>query len=255
MKKLLRLTLKIGMLLLVLIGVYSMVLQWSLHRRRTSISIPKESSLWMHRGLYDNKQVFENTIPAFDSALHQHLKGIELDIFYVDSLNDFVVTHDMPNKYNLPTLRLTDILQRYGTKFYYWLDLKNLNSDNQEAITLRFKAILSAPVKEKVYIESGHASALGYLTSQHFQTLFWVQYERHNLIKGFLKKLYIHSCFWRYHYTGASIGAVMADEDFFKSFDYIPQFVFHIYTPAELEKFKQKKNTSVHLIDFIPNPS
>ena len=255
MKKLGKYILILLTTLLVTIAVGHMSLQYLLHRRVAQVSIPTASSLWIHRGLFDNKMVFENTIPAFDSALKQHFKGIELDIYYVDSINDFVVTHDMPNQFHLPELRLITVIQRYGNQFFYWLDLKNLNEHNQELIAQRMNVILDQNLREKVFIESGHASALGYLTTQHLQTLYWIQYERKNAVKRFLKKLYIHSCFWRYHYTGASIGAVMADEDFFSSFDYIPQFVFHIYAAAELEKLKQKKNTVVHLVDFIPNPS
>ncbi len=214
--------------------------------------IPDDASLWIHRGLYDNKHVFENTLPAFDSAQKHHFKGIELDVFYVDSLHDFFVTHDMPNRYQQAPLKLSEVLLRYQDSFYYWVDLKNLLASNQTVIKERFEELLKGSLKQKVFIESGNAGSLGFLANHQFQTLYWIQYNRDQGLKKFLKKTLIKMYFLKYPYAGGSIGANMADEDFFESFASIQKFIFHIYTPELLQLFKNKENTSVHLIDFIP---
>lgn len=217
--------------------------------------IPADASLWIHRGLYDNKQVFENTLAAFDSAKTHGFRGIELDVFFIDSLHDFYVTHDMPNKYQQFPLKLSEVLNRYQLGFYYWLDLKNLHASNQTAIKNRFEELVKGSLKQQVFIESGNAAALGFLANHQFQTLYWIQYNRDHWWKKYLKKTFIKMYFLKYPYAGGSIGANMANDDFFESFAPIQKFIFHIYTPELLEVFKNKSNTSVHLIDFIPTKS
>ena len=46
-----------------------------------------------HRGDYDNRDIFENTIAAFDRAKRQGVWGIEFDLRWTRDLNP-VVIHD-----------------------------------------------------------------------------------------------------------------------------------------------------------------
>lgn len=221
--------------------------QWSSH----TLQMPRKAH-WMHRGLYDNKTIYENTLAAFDSALHKNIEGIEFDLFYIDSLNDFVISHDLPNRFGLPPLHLSTVLKRYDTSFSYWLDLKNLNEINKQAIVHQLNKLLVGTLKSKVYIESGNASPLGYLANQGFRTIYWVQYNRTNWLKKYLKKKVIQGYCLKYPFAGVSIAASMADEDFFDSFGNIPSFIFHIYTPEQYHQIKNHSNISVYLMDYIP---
>lgn len=207
---------------------------------------------WIHRGLYNGINVFENTLAAFDSAKAMGLHGIELDIFYIDSIHDFVVTHDLPNPFGLPPLLLSDVIKRYDTTFYYWFDLKNLSTENQQKIADRFQSIIPKPVKTKVYIESGAASPLGFLAKSGFNSIYWIQYNRTHFLKSMVKKLWIKWDCIRYGFDGVSMGMTLADEDFFSSFEKIPKFIFHIYTPELFQQIKNRGNIAVYLMDYLP---
>lgn len=210
-----------------------------------------ENEKWIHRGLYDNKLIFENTIAAFDSAKNNKINGVELDVFFVDTLNNFIVSHDLPNRYGLPKLLLSEVLQHFDTTFSYWLDLKNLKNENKELIKVSLDKLLNPAIRKKIFIESGNAIPLGYLADNNLNTIYWVQYNRTNVFKKFLKKMWIQWNCLKYPYKGVSIGANLADEDFFKSFANIPKYIFHIYNPELFSKIQNQENVAVYLMDYI----
>nr|MBP6315850.1 hypothetical protein [Chitinophagaceae bacterium] len=235
-----------------LTAIIPMAIEYQFNQLNTGRPNRLSNEQWIHRGLYNGITVFENTVAAFDSAKDMGLKGIELDIFYIDSINDFVVTHDLPNPYGLPPLLLSDVISRYDSSYYYWFDLKNLSTENQEKITARFQDITPAHVKTKVYIESGAAKPLGFLAKSGFNTIYWIQYNRTHFIKSFLKKIWIKWDCIRYKFDGVSMGMTLADEDFFESFETIPKFIFHIYTPELFLQVKNRSNIAVYLMDYLP---
>lgn len=221
------------------------------HRQYRAAGLPQQE-YWIHKGLYDNKTVFENTIAAFDSARKKNIKGLELDIFFIDSLNDFVVTHDIPNRYTLPPLLFSDVIKRYDSAFTYWLDLKNLNNENMAPVSARLYSILGKKLKHKAFIESANAAPLGYMTANGFNTIYWIQYDRTNFLRKLYKTTLIKWNFIQYKYTGGTMAASMTDEDFFENFKAVPKFIFHIYTPELYNKVKNQPNIAVYLMDYIP---
>jgi glycerophosphoryl diester phosphodiesterase len=95
-----------------------------------------------HRGEYDNRTVFENTLPAFDRARDQGVWGIELDIRWTNDLQP-VVIHD-PDLHRLFNLELRvkdlgldelkqqcpqvpslqEVIQRFGKRLHLMLEIK-----------------------------------------------------------------------------------------------------------------------------------
>jgi glycerophosphoryl diester phosphodiesterase len=95
-----------------------------------------------HRGDYDNQQIFENTIEAFDRATAQGVWGIEFDIRWTKDLHP-VVTHDADlrrvfgsqlkiHQVTLAELKsecplvpsLEEIIQRYGNQTHLMVEIK-----------------------------------------------------------------------------------------------------------------------------------
>ncbi len=95
-----------------------------------------------HRGDYDNLQIFENTIAAFDRAKAQGVWGIEFDIRWTRDLHP-VVSHDADlgrvfgsrlkvHQVNLEELKsecpqvpsLVEIIQRYGRQTHLMVEIK-----------------------------------------------------------------------------------------------------------------------------------
>jgi glycerophosphoryl diester phosphodiesterase len=95
-----------------------------------------------HRGEHDNISVYENTIAAFDSALEQGVWGIEFDVRWTRDLQP-VVAHDPDLRrvfgiertiaqVEFDELRslcpqvplLSEVVQRYGRKMHFMVELK-----------------------------------------------------------------------------------------------------------------------------------
>jgi len=95
-----------------------------------------------HRGMYDNRRVYENTLPAFDQAKAEGVWGIELDIQWTRDMQP-VVSHD-PDcrrlfkenarigelslkavKSRFPMIPpLADVIQRYGGRLHLMVEIK-----------------------------------------------------------------------------------------------------------------------------------
>jgi glycerophosphoryl diester phosphodiesterase len=95
-----------------------------------------------HRGDYDNQNVFENTIDAFDRAKDQGVWGIEFDLRWTKDLNP-VAIHDADlqrvfgltfsiRQLTLPELKshcpsvpsLAEMIQRYGKEIHLMIEIK-----------------------------------------------------------------------------------------------------------------------------------
>ncbi|MBI5589168.1 MAG: glycerophosphodiester phosphodiesterase [Deltaproteobacteria bacterium] len=95
-----------------------------------------------HRGIYDNRRVYENTLPAFDQAKTDGIWGIEFDIQWTRDMQP-VVSHDPDcrrlfkenasiGELSLKALKsrfpmippLADVIQRYGGKLHLMAEMK-----------------------------------------------------------------------------------------------------------------------------------
>ena len=95
-----------------------------------------------HRGDYDNRNVFENTLDAFDRVKDRGVWGIEFDVRWTRDLNP-VATHDADlrrvfgldfsiRQMTLAELKsrcprvpsLAEIVQRYGKKIHLMIEIK-----------------------------------------------------------------------------------------------------------------------------------
>ena len=95
-----------------------------------------------HRGDYDNRNIFENTMDAFDRAKVQGVWGIEFDLRWTKDLNP-VVVHDADlrrvfgldfgiRQATLAELKsrcplvpsLAEMIQRYGKKIHLMIEIK-----------------------------------------------------------------------------------------------------------------------------------
>jgi len=102
----------------------------------------KQCKIVSHRGEYDNKTVFENTIAAFDRAREAGVWGIEFDIRWTKDLQP-VVFHDRTlkrvfksdielNKVTLAELKeqhnlipsLSEVIHKYGKTLHLMVEIK-----------------------------------------------------------------------------------------------------------------------------------
>lgn len=105
----------------------------------------KSCKIVSHRGEYDNRSVFENTLPAFEAARASGVWGIEFDIRWTKDLQP-VVIHDADLKrvfgmdfsvagIKLETLRsacpqvpsLAEAIQKFGQRVHLMVEIKEEN--------------------------------------------------------------------------------------------------------------------------------
>jgi glycerophosphoryl diester phosphodiesterase len=105
----------------------------------------KNCKIVSHRGEYENRSVFENTLPAFDRACTAGVWGIEFDIRWTKDLRP-VVIHDADLQrvfglnltvadVKLATLRsecpevptLSEVIQKFGKKLHLMVEIKAEN--------------------------------------------------------------------------------------------------------------------------------
>lgn len=137
--------------------------------------------VWSHRGYRDDTDLLaENSIAAFELAGNRGAKGIELDIFYDDEMDAFVVSHDEPyHRHDGKILRLSEVFDRFGPQFYYWLDFKNLKhlpSGQIERVTAKMVVLLEKiGIQQKTLVESQNPKALASFAEAGIRTSFWIR--------------------------------------------------------------------------------
>ncbi|PKP19203.1 MAG: hypothetical protein CVU06_11560 [Bacteroidetes bacterium HGW-Bacteroidetes-22] len=107
----------------------------------------------------------------------QHLvQGLELDVHFNSSKDEFYVKHD----FELPdTLLFSDYLSQFPNlqNLKFWLDFKNLSIDIQFAALLRLNHIVdSLGVEKSHFIVEGQASSLGNFKSAGYYTCYYIPY-------------------------------------------------------------------------------
>jgi glycerophosphoryl diester phosphodiesterase len=122
-----------------------------------------------HRGDYDNHDIFENTIAAFDRAEGQGVWGIEFDLRWTKDLNP-VVSHDADLgrvfglnhcirqmtrtelKSSCPLVpSLAEMIQRYGQKIHLMIEIKAEHYPDPRAQNRILKNLLSPLEPEADY--------------------------------------------------------------------------------------------------------
>jgi glycerophosphoryl diester phosphodiesterase len=112
-----------------------------------------------HRGEHDNRTILENTLPAFDAALHSGLWGIELDVRWTSDGHP-VAFHDadcarlfgcaarvgactwQELHARFPAIpRLEEVITRYGRRLHLMVEMKGLLPERAETLRGRFKEL------------------------------------------------------------------------------------------------------------------
>jgi len=123
----------------------------------------KVEKLWKHRFLD----------PVKDSVLIKKFSGFEVDVFFNKSTNCFDVKHHG----KVSNYTLTSYFNEFKnlTDKFFWLDFKNLNSDNYKASSQKISEIcLQYNMKDKIFIESKNMMLLHSFQELGFSVSYWV---------------------------------------------------------------------------------
>lgn len=130
----------------------------------TNLHIPN-NKIWAHR--------VNDTITAQDKE--NKFEGMELDIIYSPYQNKVFVCHNESDTINNLTLDLWFSSLKKPEDHCYWLDVKNFNYYNAEAISRLIKGILQKHgIQDHAFIESSSVNALRKVKEQDLHASLWV---------------------------------------------------------------------------------
>jgi hypothetical protein len=215
--------------------------------KTSTLDLENTPQIWAHRGY--RKGLPENSLDAFRKAFEVGATGVELDAHFDQVRDRFLITHDAPHKIQKTQLiSLADVFKSLGKAGYYWIDLKNLSTENLEQVSGRLRHLLDKhDLKKLVFIESQNGDNLSQLSKRGFQTIFWLAYnwepgslthlgELHRR-RGVLLKSDFSAISCSYA-TFVKYADTMAN---------YPVFIFTVNQRADLEKFRQNSRIKVIL--------
>ncbi len=131
--------------------------------------------VWGHRGYF--KDYPENSIESFSEAFDRGAHGVELDIFFDNNLQDFIVSHDYPyNLVNGKLLTLENVFSAVGKRGYFWVEFKQLDAvpDVDLVVDKMERLIKKFNLMDKVIIESPKGILLRKFSKKSIHTSYWL---------------------------------------------------------------------------------
>jgi len=147
------------------------------------------NKIWSARGLYDGKDISQNSLDSLNKAFSLGAVGAEIDLHYDVNMKKFIISHDHPIKDSNGKLMYTqkdgklltleEVFNKFGKNQYFWLDYKNLgdisNKDTDNAISRLLDITKNNNIRERIYIEGTHPFKLAKYTDAGFNTIFDIQ--------------------------------------------------------------------------------
>lgn len=134
------------------------------------VDYTNQQKIWVHKGFLKSGESYSNN--RLIEILERGYEGVEIDVFYSESLDKFIVSHDFPIQ---DTIFLEEYLTSTENKLKYWFDLKNLKTADVELVSKAFHNINKKfNLNNQFIIESKEASKLGELSNEGFYTCFWI---------------------------------------------------------------------------------
>jgi hypothetical protein len=235
--------------------------------RITQFTYDNCHKIWSARGHYKTRQE-QNSLTSFNRAFTDGNIGIELDFYYDEKLNKFIISHDRPTvdkqgnlHYALKAgklLTLEEVFQKIGKDHYFWLDYKNLdrisNKATSKAIARLEEISQIHHVKERAYVEGSNPIQLAKYTKQGFNTIFAFQpLSESSVIASLSSNIYkIAYYFFDLTVVGMPYGPI--DDPKYgpttrKNLQGIPTFLFHVPNDeALLKELMKMKDVRVVLV-------
>ena len=221
-----------------------------------------ESSLFPPKPIYDfpNDKLWAHRINTAKDALSalQNFNGIETDIFYFNETDEYQTGHDAPSGISL--YAFFDSIPRCS-KYFYWLDFKNLSKKNVLNSANKMKRIIDKyHLRDRVIVESSEADLLAYFKQNNIFTSYWItdisdnnfQYLNEQVLRN-----KIHHKIKKYHFT--AISAYYKMYPFLKK--YFSNYNIHLWTNGlssesdkdEIRKLSYNHDVKVILVDYKDN--
>jgi len=194
---------------------------------------------WSHRGVSINCS--ENTICSIQEALNQNYSGVEIDVWFYNQ--DLIVRHDRNSS---AILTLNEVFEKFpNSKF--WIDLKNLNSNNVDAITELF---LKLKLKNSNFIiESKNAYVLSKLYQKGFKCCLWLSPSKSVFSKSFLKEIYNKYLITCYKFNAISMPLQVYNSE--RVMNEYGHLNIHLWTDLDTNTINYQKISAIEEVKII----
>jgi len=160
-----------------------------LQKRDFSEAYSSCHKIWSARGVYGNDGIEQNSLRSFQQGFGAGALGVEIDLHYDVKMKKFIISHDYPirtesgeliyTKKEGRLLTLEEVFKKFSTKYYFWMDYKNLgkisSQETKEAIARLLEITQKNSLRERIYIEGTHPLKLAEYTDAGFKTIFDIQ--------------------------------------------------------------------------------
>jgi len=220
---------------------------------------------WSARGIYDSYAT-QNSIDSFKKAFDAGYMGAEVDCYYDEYLDKFIVSHDRKKvkdkkqyHYNLKQgklLTLEKLFTTLGKNHYFWIDYKNLDrlhtKETLQAIKRLNKITNIYHLKERIYLEGSTPNHLQYYSDAGYKTLFAFGPLPNNHIFSSISSNIYKIVYYFYDLSAIAIqyGSIenpKYGEDSQRNLKGIPTFLFHVPNDTALLK-KLTKNKDIRVL-------
>lgn len=205
------------------------------------------NKVWAHRGYFEAHE--QNSISAFRAAVELGARGVELDIYYDEKIDDYVVSHDYP--YNLKEGRLLLLSDVFGAvgDIYFWLDFKNLKKLPKDKLNKAFnrleKIVSNFNNKNRIIVESQNVESLRHFTTGGFNTSYWINYRGGGVKELYgLKLLYIMG-----HFSSISMDYRRYNHKLKEAMPRLPILLFTVNDFQTVNRFVENESVKIILSD------
>ena len=209
------------------------------------------NKVWATRGLVSDPAKSGdasagNSIETVRHAFDMGAPGTEIDVFFDTTLDQYVLSHDIPyNKKNGELLSLEKLLAEVSDELYIWLDfkkLRHLDATGIASAVARLEFIAGdTDLKRRLYVEGADPINLGKFRDAGFKTIFDVhpyadKYPGTAFVASIYKLVFYLNDFSVMAMKYGTIEKPVFGPDMQESLGNIPVFIYHVTAVEEFEE-------------------
>ena len=173
-------------LLLAIVALCIYLAMWgvSIQRAEQEFNTPVQGQVFTDLGFDDFELSGKRFLFRVNSLFRLYTNigdydGYEMDVIFMDG--KLLIGHDPED---LTDLTFEDMLDRFPPrqKPNFWLDLKNLNAENQPAVSAYLeRLILQRGLRDRLIVESKNVSVLSSMRGKGFYTSYYLPFSKRHL--------------------------------------------------------------------------
>jgi len=204
--------------------------------------------VWAHRGIASDT-LKQNSIDAFLNASNMGFKGVEIDVFYSDKIDMFIVSHDALTEGKYYTLeKIFDELR--NCKLGYWIDFKNSvflggNDAVTEKSISRLKFLRDKYKLTRLYVETKSIVYADDLHRNGVKSVYCITSDT----ESFFDLFHEMSLLSIYKFDALTLDYEKISKNFTSKMRGIPIFTYTINDKNDFIKLSEFKNIQVLLSD------